>query len=143
VRDYSRTRFESRILFPDQGDGDEGWDSRRFSLLDVTSGLPEDSREAEERDAARRLADLRGRVKRARAVIARTPGLFELLAASPEKTVLFCARSGITERMLLRGVESDSNRGEDAADTMTRPIDASTEPRARDGASIPGVGDGE
>ncbi len=60
------------------GDGDAeeiATPMRRFSLLDITSGLPDDSREADEREAERRLADLRGRVKRARAVIAGTPGL--------------------------------------------------------------------
>ena len=38
----------------------------RFTLPEITSALPDDSREAEERAAARQLADLRGRMKAAR-----------------------------------------------------------------------------
>ncbi|MGP8159197.1 MAG: hypothetical protein ACLPWO_06305, partial [Thermoplasmata archaeon] len=66
--DYSRTRFESRVAFggPDDNEDAEGFaatPTRQFSLLEITSGLPDDSREADERAAERRLRDLRGRVK--------------------------------------------------------------------------------
>src|SRR5271157_2350787 len=50
--DYSRTRFESRVAF---GDSDEdeliATPTRQFSLLEITSGLPDDSKEADERAA--------------------------------------------------------------------------------------------
>ena len=52
---------------------------RRFSLLEVTSGLPDDSREEDEREEARRLRDLRDRVRAARAMVATAPGLAGLL----------------------------------------------------------------
>ena len=71
--DYSRTRFESRVAFggPDEDDYAEevATPTRQFSLLEITSGLPDDSREADERAAERRLRDLRGRVKAARTAI--------------------------------------------------------------------------
>ena len=78
--DFSRTRFESRVAFggPDENEARPrrmvATPTRQFSLLEITSGLPDDSREADERAAERTLRDLRGRVKAARAVIATTPG---------------------------------------------------------------------
>jgi hypothetical protein len=45
--------------------------------LEETSPLRDDSREAEERAIARLLAELRWRVKAARAVLGATPGLAE------------------------------------------------------------------
>lgn len=78
--------------------------TRRFGLLEITSGLPDDSREAEERATERRLRDLRGRVKRARAFVSRTPGLAETLATDWEKAARFCARFGSTEAQSRHGV---------------------------------------
>jgi len=71
AHDSSRTHAEARILYrvPEE-DGARS----RFSELDITSGLPDDSREADERVAERRLRELRGRVKAARAAISATPG---------------------------------------------------------------------
>ena len=44
--DYSRTRFESRVAFggPDEGEDAEeiATPTRQFSLLEITSGLPDD-----------------------------------------------------------------------------------------------------
>ena len=109
--DYSRTRFESRVAFggPDEGEGTEEvtTPTRQFSLLEITSGLSEDSREADERAEVRRLRDLRGRVKRARAVVARTPGLAETLARDRQNAARFYARFGITEAMLRHGVTAE------------------------------------
>lgn len=109
VHDFSRTHVEARVVYRERDeDADEFVPpTRTFRVLDITSDLPDDSKEAEERGAERQLRDLRGRVKRAREVITGTPGLFDLLAASPEKTVLFCARYGITERMLVHRVEAE------------------------------------
>jgi len=104
--DYSRTRFESRVAF---GDLDEDAEEvatpvRQFSLLEITSGLPDDSREADERAAKRRLCDLRGRVKAARAVLSTTPGLAETLARDWQKATRFYAKHGITESQFRLGV---------------------------------------
>ena len=59
--DYSRTRFESRVAFggPDEGEGEDAEENiatptRQFSLLEITSGLPDDTREADERGELRR-----------------------------------------------------------------------------------------
>ena len=62
--------------------------TRRFGLLEITSGLSDDSREAEERAAERRLRDLRGRVRAARADVSRTPGLEEILASDGQKAAI-------------------------------------------------------
>ena len=106
LRNSSRTRAEAQVVYREADEDAEeiATPTQRFSLLDITSGLPDDSREAEEREVEWRLRDLRGQVKAARAVIARRPGLFELLARDPEKSRLFCARRGITEEVLARGV---------------------------------------
>jgi hypothetical protein len=73
--------------------------TRRFSLLEITSGLPDDSREEDERQAKWHLRELRGRVKAARAMDATTPGLADVLRADWRKAASFDARSGITEGM--------------------------------------------
>jgi hypothetical protein len=72
---------------------------RQFSAWETTSGLPDDSREEDERVEARRLRDLRARVKAARAVVSATHGLAETLASDWRKAAAFYARFGITERV--------------------------------------------
>lgn len=101
-------RSESRLAFPGAGEDVEGPPStaRRFTLLEITSGLPDDSREADERQEKRVLRDLRGRVKAARAVVATTPGLAETLTSDWQKAARFYARFGITEAMLRKGTPS-------------------------------------
>jgi hypothetical protein len=104
---YSRTRFESRVAFggPDE-DAEEfiATPTRQFSLLEITSGLPDDSREADERQAERRLRDLRARVKMARAVVSTTLGLGETLARDWQKAARFYARFRVTEAQFRYGV---------------------------------------
>ena len=56
----------SRSVGPDEDAEETATPTRQFSLLEITSGLPDDSREADERAAEPRLRDLRGRVKAAR-----------------------------------------------------------------------------
>jgi hypothetical protein len=49
--DYSRTRFESRVAFGGPDEVAEEFvptPTRQFTLLEITSGLPDDSREAVE-----------------------------------------------------------------------------------------------
>jgi hypothetical protein len=109
--DYSRTRFESRVAFGGPGtdaeDGPIATPTRQFSLLEITSGLPDDSREADEEQARRRLHDLRARVKAARAVVSTTPGLAETLFRDWQKAARFYARFGVTECQLRFGVPSE------------------------------------
>ncbi len=108
----TRTRFESRVAFggPDEGEDAEDQSTiiatptRQFSLLEITSGLPDDSREADEHEAVRRLRDLRGRGKAARAVVATTPGLADVLQRDWQKAARFYARFGVTEAQFRQGV---------------------------------------
>ena len=83
---------------------EDGVARSRFSVRDITSGLLDDSREEDERAAERRLRDLRGRVKRARAVVASAPGLAEVLQHDWQKTARFYGRFGVTEAQLRHGV---------------------------------------
>ena len=96
--DGSRTGVEARVAFPTLEEEEEVLTpTRRFTVWETTSGLPDDCREEDERDEARRLRDLRGRVKAARAVVANTPGLAETLQGDWRKAAMFYARRGISE----------------------------------------------
>jgi hypothetical protein len=134
LRDYSRTRVEARSFYRVE---EEPPATRRFSLLDITSGLPDDSREADERGTERRLRDLRGRVEAARTVIARTPGLFEWLALGQGKAVPFCSGYGITARMLVQGVEAGDVDAHDMVDVLARVEDSLSEVRQHERAVLP------
>ena len=57
----------------------------------------------------RRLRDLRGRVKAARAAIAGTPRLKELLEKDWERDVSFCARFGVIADVVRHGAPDASN----------------------------------
>ena len=82
--------MEARVAFPSLEEDDEiASPTRKFTVLEITSGLPDDSREEDERQEERRLRDLRGRVKRARAVVASTSGLVEILANDWRKAAGF------------------------------------------------------
>jgi hypothetical protein len=106
--DGSRTRAEARVAFPDADpDEEDGVDSRRFSLLEATSGLPDDSREADERAAARQLREVRVRVKAARALVATTQGMSVMLARDWRKAAWFYARFGITEGLFRHGLPAE------------------------------------
>ncbi len=116
--DYSRTRFESRVAFAGpEADAEEiATPSRQFSLLEITSGFPEDSREADERVETRRLREARARVKAARAMVATTPGLAQTLARDWGKGARFFARWGITEAQFRWGVPPGSGARSDATE---------------------------
>ena len=57
VHNFSRTRAEARVVYRDAGEGSEeiAIPTQMFSLFDITSGLLDDSGEAE-----RTLCDFRG-----------------------------------------------------------------------------------
>jgi len=106
----TRTRAEARVALQEADlEGEDAPVSRGFSLFDITSGLPDDSREADERAAARQLRDLRARVKAARAVVAAHPGMAEILARDWHKAACFYARFGITEGQFRGGVPTESS----------------------------------
>ncbi len=112
-RDGSRTCAEARLAFPGTGeaaeDGEDGHEGRRFSLLEITSGLPDDSREADERREEHFLRDVRARVKLARAVVSKMPGLAAILRERPDRAARFYARFAITEEGFLQGVHENSD----------------------------------
>jgi hypothetical protein len=144
VRDYSRTRAESRIVFRDaDAPATEGVEGSRFSLMEITSGLPDDSREADERAAERAVRDLRGRVKAARTVVSTTPGLAEALQRDPKRAARFYARFGVTEEMFRQGVpEGTAPDVNDRSEIPATPADWRAELRAREGSSLPASGYG-
>lgn len=111
--------------------------TRRFSLFDITSGLPDDSREAEERGAERRLRDLRGRVKAARAVIAGTPGLTETLKSDWQRAVRFYARFRVTEGLMRHGIPAREAEVDDLAERARSPVDWMEEEMAKKRAILP------
>jgi hypothetical protein len=104
--DGSRSRAEARLAFPvsdDDLDVVEVGD-RRFSLLEITSGLPDNSLEADERAAERALRELRGRVKAARAVVGSSPSIADKLQRDSQRAARFYFRFGITPAELAEGV---------------------------------------
>jgi hypothetical protein len=137
--DYSRTRFESRVVFGGPDEGEDAEDeliaipTRQLSLLEITSGLPDDSREADERAAERRLRDLRGRVKAARAVLSTTPGLAETLVRDWRKATRFYARFGVTEDQFRHGVPLSERSWdkETVHNSRTFEVDADAEAQTR------------
>ena len=102
--DKSRTRVEARVAIPTAEEADENSTStRRFTVNEITAGLPDDSREEEERLEERRLRDLRGRVKVARAVGSRSPELASILRRDGWMAAQVYARFGISEELFRRG----------------------------------------
>ncbi len=117
--DYSRTRFESRVAFggPDEDAEELATSTRQFNVLEITSGLPDDSREADERAAERRVRELRGRVKAARAAISATPVAEKVLRRDWVKAARFYAHFAIPETLFWHGVRpTDTEAGEDVLD---------------------------
>ena len=103
--DGAKTCLEARIAIPSVEDAEEiPTPRRRFTVWETTSGLPDDSREADEKEAERQLRDLRGRVKATRAVVAGTAGLAETLASDWKRAAAFYDRFGVTEEMVRNGV---------------------------------------
>ena len=106
----------SRVAFggPDEDEDAEeiATPTRQFSLLKITSGLPDDSREADERAAELRLRSPRGRFKAARAAISGTLGAAAVLRQDWVRAARLCARFGITELMMRYGPPSSGRHSE-------------------------------
>ncbi|MDE1821490.1 MAG: hypothetical protein KGJ23_12960 [Euryarchaeota archaeon] len=137
---------------------------RAFSALDVTAGLPDDSREDDQRVQAQAERERQGRVRAARAVIQAHPGLETVLARDQTKLTLFCAVHHVTPDELCphaetngvpiraRGTPRDGMcsychgwhawaRPVDVADVeevLATPADWLSEVRAREVAILPG-----
>jgi hypothetical protein len=108
-RDGSRTCAEARVAYRDLDEDAEevATQTRRFSVFEITSGLPDDSREAEEKLAERRVRGLRARVKAARAAVATSPGVAEILVSDWKRAAHFYARFGVSEDLLRNGVRGE------------------------------------
>jgi hypothetical protein len=108
LHDGSRTHAEARVAYRDTDEEAEEavTPCRRFSVLEITSGLADDSREADEKHVERLLRDLRARVKLAHGAVSRTPGLKEILAADWKKAARLYARFGVTEETFRKGVSA-------------------------------------
>jgi len=101
--------------------------------------LLDDSREADERAEQRRLRDLRGRVKAARAAISATPGAGEVLRQDWVKAARFYARFGITGEKFRHGVPASEDFSEsDLLSSLTEsPVDTRSDLRAHGEATLP------
>ena len=89
---------------------EDGVDGRRFSILEVTSGLPDDSRDSDEHFRALIQRQRRGRVAAAQAALEAHPEARELVMRDQTKQRLFCARFGITPQDLCPHAETDGAR---------------------------------
>ena len=98
--------------------------TRRFSLLEITSGLPDDGREADEKVVGRQLREIRARVKRGRAIVATTPGLSEILHADCRKATWFYDRFGTTQTTFQHGVFADDAPSDGPIDAIWQPMGA-------------------
>ncbi|MCI4356061.1 MAG: hypothetical protein L3K18_02805 [Thermoplasmata archaeon] len=125
-RDGSRTRAEARTAYREDSDEDpERQFHPRFNLWDTTSGLPDDSREADERATERRLRDLRGRVKAARAALSARPEAKEAFRADWGREAAFYARFGITQAQFQHGVPFTTPSEEESAQPLPPPSESS------------------
>ena len=114
----------SRVVFSgtDEDAEEIATPTRRFNLLEITSGLPDDSREVDERAAERRLHDMRGRVKAARAAISITPGAEAVLEQDWIRAARFYTSFGITEEQFRRGVcDVPKDEGDNPVEQLRSP----------------------
>jgi len=111
--------------------------TRRFGLLEITSGLPDDSREEDKRATERRLRDLRGRVKAARAAVSGSRNAKEVLLQDWIKAAHFYGRFGITETLLRHGVPGADSPEGDLAEVLKAPCCHLEDLRGRKSATFP------
>jgi hypothetical protein len=114
-RDGSRTHAEARTAYRA---GEDMVANSRFSERDITSGLPDDSREEDERQEERRLREVRARVRAARAVVATTPGLAEILKNNWRRAAMFYAKHGTTEEIFEQGIPASVRAGGSASEGL-------------------------
>jgi hypothetical protein len=171
-RDSSRSRAEAFIALREPVLEEDpvgalptpsrGTRSRAFSLLEVTAGLPEDSRDDDQRARAQVEAQRRGRVAAARAVLQAHPEASALVMRDQTHLRMFCARYGVTPQDLCPHAEDPSAwvvapgtprdrqcswchswhrwtpiHVEDATEVLASPCDYIAEVRAREAACLP------
>jgi hypothetical protein len=141
-RNGSRTRAEARTAYREAGEDGEGVPIHsRFTVWDTTSGLPDDSREADERAAERRLRDLRGRVKAARAAISAKSGAAEALRADWRREATLYVRFCVTQAQFRHGAAGLGSPSIEAANEFPGSESDHTDARARAAAVLPGLED--
>ena len=113
AHDGSRTRTEARIAFPVDDLDPAPPFLGRFTLHDITSGLPDDSREADERRAERELRELRGRVKAAWSALAALPGALDRMQSDPRRLAAFYHLWGIDQDRFQEGTRGTLQAGDD------------------------------
>jgi hypothetical protein len=93
----------------------------------------------DERATARRLRDLRGRVKAARATIPATPGTERALRQDWVRAAHFYARFGITEALLRYGVPKMEcpEEADQCSGSYIEPTDARKETLSHEEATLP------
>ncbi|HEV8049892.1 MAG TPA: hypothetical protein VGP88_04800 [Thermoplasmata archaeon] len=136
-RDGSRTRAEARRAYREgaEDEGEEAPIPSRFTIWATMSGLPDDSREADERAAERRLRHLRGRVKAARAALSAVPGAAGAVRVDRRREAGFLARFGITQSQLRYGVPMALDFTAEAPTDRAQPGGNVDEPRDQMGAA--------
>lgn len=79
-------------------------------------------------------------MKAARAVVSRTPGLAQAIAADWQRAARFYARFGISEAQFRHGVrDAEVSEDADLGDSMWSRVDRVAEVRAREAAVLPRV----
>lgn len=164
-RDYAKASVEAY-----GARGVQGRESAQYSLLEVTAGLPDDSREGDERARAKVEAEREGRVAAAMAALEAHLVARAQVFHDQTRCAMFCARYGVSPADICPYVEDLSarvvapgslrdgmctwchtwhgwNRPVDVADVeevMATPADWLSEVRAREAAVLPGSewGDG-
>jgi len=137
-REGSRTRAEARTTYRENPDEDpERPIHPRFTFWDTTSGIPDDSREADELAATRRLRALRERVKAARAALSSCPGAAEALRTDWRREAAFYARFGIRQDQFRNGVAGLDATALDDVTVIFATSEDLAEGRARSSAALP------
>lgn len=72
--------------------------TRTFTITEVTSSHPDDTRRPHERAEARRLREVRARVKAARAAVSSAPGLSDAVAGDWQRVARFYVRFRVSEQ---------------------------------------------
>jgi hypothetical protein len=120
-RDSSRTRAEAFIALREPALEDDPVGAllpgsparthgRKLTLLDITSGLPDDSRDEDQRARAVVERQRQGRVKAARAALQDHPEAREVVMRDQSRLRMFCARFGVTPQDLCPHAETDGAR---------------------------------
>ena len=135
--------------------GVQGRESARLSLLDVTAGLPDDSRDMDERVRARAEREREGRVAAALAALEANPVARAQVYQDQTRCARFCAQFSVSTRDICPHAGEPSPVGarcgwcravhngfhpvhvDDVSEVLASPMDWLSEVRAREAAVLP------